>query len=74
VEEAINVAERLRLRFKQSKLAVGDNQHVPLNMSLGVAGQSDITEKDSLEHLLARADQALYQAKEGGRDRVGLAK
>jgi diguanylate cyclase (GGDEF)-like protein/PAS domain S-box-containing protein len=73
VEEAINVAERLRLKFKQSKLAVNDDQNVPLNMSLGVAGQLVISGEDSLENLLARADQALYQAKESGRDRVGLA-
>jgi diguanylate cyclase (GGDEF)-like protein/PAS domain S-box-containing protein len=73
--EARNVAERLRQRFKQNKVELKDqNQFIELHVSLGVACQAQVdAEKDSLENLIARADQALYKAKQGGRDQVGVA-
>jgi diguanylate cyclase (GGDEF)-like protein len=43
---------------------------VPLTVSIGVAQR---TPNESTESLLARADAALYAAKQGGRNRVTLA-
>jgi diguanylate cyclase (GGDEF)-like protein/PAS domain S-box-containing protein len=75
LNEARNVAERLRQRFKQNKVELEDQSElIELHVSLGVACQAQVDAgKDSLENLIARADQALYQAKEGGRDQVGAA-
>lgn len=67
LEEALHVAERLR----EAVAAMGlTHAGAPLavTMSLGVAcakGQSE-----TLESLLRRADGALYEAKQGGRNRV----
>ncbi len=70
--EAVEVAERLRARVKKSKVIVKDNQEIDLQISLGVAGLEVVTPEDSLQSLLGRADQALYRAKQEGRDRVGV--
>jgi len=43
---------------------------VPITLSVGVASLANAT--DSFEALLERADQALYQAKETGRNRVSV--
>ena len=71
--EAADVAERLRGHVNQNKVAVKDGQELNLQISLGVAGQNRVEADDSLQILLARADQALYRAKQEGRNRVGLA-
>ncbi|MDR9426256.1 MAG: GGDEF domain-containing protein, partial [Marinobacter sp.] len=42
----------------------------PVTISYGVASLQD---GESMEHWLTRADDALYQAKEGGRDRIVFA-
>ncbi len=49
---------------------VEKSQAIPLTVSFGIAGFVD---GDSRESLLARADQALYEAKASGRDSVILA-
>ena len=71
LQEAREVAERLRVRFKQNKITLKGGQEIEWHVSLGVASQSGIDPgKDSLQNLLARADQALYKAKQAGRDQV----
>lgn len=73
LQEAREVAERLRTRFKQNKITVKGGRQVELHVSLGVASQADIDHgSDTLQNLLARADQALYKAKQGGRDQVSV--
>lgn len=69
---AVEVAERLRVRVKKTKVALPDKQEIDLQISLGVAGQEQANPEDRLETLLGRADQALYRAKQEGRDRVGV--
>ncbi|MCW5876792.1 MAG: sensor domain-containing diguanylate cyclase [Anaerolineales bacterium] len=64
---AVQVAERLRVRLSAPSLLGG--QGLEMRASLGVASKAPRAE-DSLEHLLARADEALYEAKQAGRDRV----
>lgn len=56
--------ERLREKLRQAR---ADDESIPVTMSFGVAeadGESSLTE------LRRRADQALYKAKEAGRNRV----
>jgi diguanylate cyclase (GGDEF)-like protein len=67
---AMDIAEDIRLAFEQSAAEV-DGQRVAATCSVGVAvsrdGPLDMSE------LLAQADQALYSAKERGRNRCELA-
>ncbi len=64
-EAARQVAEKLRQTVKTTPLA--DGRVVGLTLSAGVAVT---TGWDSPEQLFERADRALYQAKEQGRDQV----
>ncbi|CAG0946610.1 MAG: hypothetical protein EFKGCFLK_01386 [Rhodocyclaceae bacterium] len=69
LDEARRIAEDLRRAVALHPFAMG-RQEIPVTMSLGVA-QYDGNE--SVEHLVGRADAALYAAKHGGRNRVEVA-
>jgi len=66
------VAGRLRERIADASFPAGDGEPLRVTMSFGVAG-FDPASPESAESLLERADRALYQSKEAGRDRVTLA-
>ena len=69
-EKGLAIAERIRLTF-ENIAAVVDGQRIGGTVSMGMAisenGVSDIAA------LLAQADQALYCAKERGRNRIEVA-
>jgi diguanylate cyclase (GGDEF)-like protein len=60
------VAERLR-KAVANDVCIYDNQQIPITVSIGLAESKPA---DSLDDLLARADQALYEAKSNGRNQV----
>jgi len=62
------VADRLRLAVADEPFLVGTGDKLPVTISIGLAitGQPE----DTLEALLKRVDDALYAAKNGGRNRV----
>ncbi|MDT8448368.1 MAG: ABC transporter substrate-binding protein [bacterium] len=62
------VAERIRAQVESLSLQSDREEPVPLTVSIGISGLRDNSE--SLEDLLARADRALYQAKDQGRNRI----
>lgn len=70
---AIAAAERLRRAVSDVDVRVDNGDRIPVTASLGVS----ILEHDDMmataEGLLQAADEALYAAKAGGRDRVVLA-
>ncbi|MEN8164896.1 MAG: GGDEF domain-containing protein [Acidobacteriota bacterium] len=66
---AVAVAERIRVLVEEAQLGIAETQ--PLTVSAGVAITKDTDE--SLESLTCRADRALYEAKNSGRNRVCLA-
>jgi len=66
--EALEVAERLRLAVAESKVPMKDGLPVQYTVSIGVS--SVTSADDNIDVLLSRADQALYQAKQSGRNRV----
>ncbi|WP_299955455.1 diguanylate cyclase [uncultured Modestobacter sp.] len=69
--EARRLAERLRLAVKGS--VVGQHQ-VTVSIGVALTGPADGEDPtDALWRLVDRADAAMYQAKQGGRDRVVVA-
>ena len=66
---AMKVAEKCRLHMEQMPITLSDTA-ITQTISLGVA-MSDGTEE--VDHLVSRADAALYLAKENGRNRAELA-
>ncbi|MGE5477282.1 MAG: GGDEF domain-containing protein, partial [Bacteroidales bacterium] len=66
---AAQVAERLRLAVATARVT-GPEAPFGVTASFGVATWDE--SEETIEHALNRADQALYQAKAGGRNRVML--
>jgi len=66
-EGARQIAEQIREQVQQLPLMAGDEQ--PMSVSIGISTWTTASDI-SLEQLLFAADKALYQAKEGGRNRV----
>jgi two-component system cell cycle response regulator len=63
------LAERLRERVA-AMVVEHEDEPIPVTVSLGVAGFPEVAE--SSEKLIATADEALYEAKKQGRNRVVL--
>lgn len=70
-EEAAQVAQRIRDEFRLATAQML-NREKGLTMSIGVGSLHRNTPPHA-DQLLARADAALYQSKEAGRDRITLA-
>lgn len=69
-DEAMKRAEIIREAVKEQSVAFGRNQ-LRVTLSLGV---TEYVPGEALDPFIARADAALYQAKESGRDQVIPAK
>ena len=66
-DQGLVVAERIRTVINSETICIGDEE-IKVSVSLGVAYTQ---EKDrDLGDLIKKADQGLYKAKDGGRDRV----
>lgn len=63
VEESSNLAERIRKKISQTSFPFAGN----ITLSAGVAPYSDC---GSMQNLLVRADEALYESKKNGRNRT----
>lgn len=69
---AAGVAERLRAAIAENPITISSPENtIGITASFGVAATSDGDEP--AQHLLARADGAMYQAKQQGRNRVVVA-
>lgn len=66
LDEAIEVAERIRKAVAGHAIAAGESQ---LNVTVS-AGVTLLSEADNISSAMSRADKALYQAKAQGRNRV----
>lgn len=71
LEQGRQVAERLREQLERHRFITSAGP-IALTLSLGVAylSANDHSPNNTLDHLLDRADQALYAAKAAGRNRV----
>ena len=66
-QEAITVAESIRKNLNQTMVSTPNGEEIQLSTSIGVT-EYEIGEDISVT--LNRADEALYEAKESGRNRV----
>ena len=67
LDGTVTAADRLRASLSGRPAVLPDGERVPFSASFGCA---TLCEGDDLDSLTARADKALYRAKDGGRDRV----
>lgn len=70
VEQGRILAYRILALVQDASPALGDKR-IKVTVSIGVAGTG--SKPSTLDNLLARADEALYAAKHGGRNRVVMA-
>lgn len=68
---AHDLAERLRLMVMQAKFTPSNSPPIAITISAGVAQQ---VKGELVASLISRADAALYEAKEAGRNRVVVAR
>ncbi|WDI31104.1 PleD family two-component system response regulator [Hyphococcus flavus] len=65
------VAERLRAEIAEDKFTLNNGRdELGVTVSIGLASTEHGLEDDSAQKLIKRADEALYEAKTGGRNRV----
>jgi diguanylate cyclase (GGDEF)-like protein len=73
-ESATIVAQRIRASIADAPFQLSSGELLPISVSIGVATLDDFERDHAIEgvaqQLVAHADSALYQAKEGGRNRV----
>ena len=67
---AIEIAERLRKKVEAHKFNISDKINLSITISIGVSTYPDTTNR--VDDLLEHADQALYEAKRTGRNKVVL--
>ena len=69
-----HIGERVRRAVNQAPFRLGDGSQLPVTLSVGIAVLPGGAQRNAGEtaavSLVERADQALYRAKQGGRDRV----
>jgi diguanylate cyclase (GGDEF)-like protein len=66
---AMNIAERIRQGIEKMTIPCTDARAAKITVSIGVHTLAPIT-GSAIEHLILKADEALYQAKAAGRNQV----
>jgi len=69
LNDAVFVAEKMRKYIKSNIVSIGNVESLKVTVSMGVS-QVDVKNELNIEAALSRADQALYEAKHSGRNRV----
>lgn len=69
-EQAIAIGQRLCDKFRDHKFPLADQDSMRATISVGLHAVSSIAPQETLEQLLSKADEALYLAKNSGRDQV----
>ncbi|MGX5665203.1 diguanylate cyclase domain-containing protein [Rhizobium daejeonense] len=71
VSEAMEIAENIRRAVQEEPIHLDNGQAIHVTLSIGLAVASEETQDFDL--LLRQADEALYEAKKNGRNRIALA-
>ena len=69
LEEAMLLAQRIRKEIEQRDIDLNDDKIIHITVSIGVS-QLDNENDTSIENTIQRCDNALYDAKNSGRNRV----
>ena len=69
MDEAAIMAERIRLSIEKEVIKENGTQ-LPITVSLGIS--SCVVDGETLEHMLTKADDALYIAKKKGRNQIKI--
>ena len=72
MDGALTLSEKIRTEVEKSVILLEDGRELSLTVSIGIS-QVNYQEDISLEASIHRADEALYEAKASGRNRVCLA-
>jgi diguanylate cyclase (GGDEF)-like protein/PAS domain S-box-containing protein len=72
LEIGMQVAERIREKIEAAKIHVKRNKFITFTISMGLCQYS--SKLKSIEEFVARADKAVYQAKESGYNKICVAK
>lgn len=70
-ETTRTILERLRRSLAETKISIDDRTEIAVTASFGAA---ELCKGESIERTIERADEALYRAKDGGRNRVEFAR
>ncbi|MEE8160117.1 MAG: GGDEF domain-containing protein [Acidobacteriota bacterium] len=70
--EAVEISNRLCSGVASKSHSVSPDQSIQVTTSVGYATHSMDGDFETAEHLLQAADQALYSAKQGGKNQVGV--
>jgi diguanylate cyclase (GGDEF)-like protein len=73
MEETVQVAEKIRQKVEASPIKINAETTLNITLSAGVSGSYDTTQGILHQDILKWADDALYQAKRSGRNRVATA-
>lgn len=68
-DEAYSIAERIRNLTEMTLIHINEHTQLHITVSIGMTYQGS-PEQQNLQNLVNRADQALYQAKDKGRNQV----
>lgn len=67
------IAEKIRAEIENSSVKLNISQEIKFTASFGV-GQVDIKNDASIETVIKKADDAMYEAKESGKNKVCVQK
>jgi diguanylate cyclase (GGDEF)-like protein/PAS domain S-box-containing protein len=74
IKGAAHLAEKLLAAVKDADLRLLDDKPVRLSMSIGIAGVKAGVDRENIDSLVKRADDAMYASKQSGKNRVSTVK
>jgi two-component system, cell cycle response regulator len=70
LQDACTAAERFKSAVRRLKILIGKDKYLAMSISCGVYTAHPGKKEENMDILIQRADHALYEAKEAGKDQV----